>query len=205
MSKIDNNFEFDKTIEKEKPTIEKYNRSNLIYNSKFSFYEYYSINFNSLSLKSKFKVLSSLYNELIKFYTLTPKERKHKREKSDVFDNASQTYNEYLRTYFDQYMALSDVKKRKVGNKYDPANFFLVDVYNYNDWFIKGKSTDKQEESTDKEEFADLSDVLLLEGNEEEVKKRKRIKNIDPTQIINETSNIITSNKCWKQFKQIKK
>ena len=107
--------------------------------------------------------------------------------------------------HFDQYMALSDVKKRKVGNKYDPANFFLVDVYNYNDWFIKGKSTDKQEESTDKEEFADLSDVLPLEGNEEEVKKRKRIKNIDPTQIINETSNIITSNKCWKQFIQIKK
>ena len=31
-------------IKKEKPTFKKYNRSNLIYNSKYSFYEYYKIN-----------------------------------------------------------------------------------------------------------------------------------------------------------------
>ena len=58
--------EFDR-IKKEKPTIKKYNRSNLIYNDKFSFYEYYNIGFNSLSLTSKFKVLISFYIESNKF------------------------------------------------------------------------------------------------------------------------------------------
>ena len=32
--RLDNPFEFDKTIKKEKPTLKKYNRSNLIYESK---------------------------------------------------------------------------------------------------------------------------------------------------------------------------
>ena len=58
---FDKDIEFDKTIKNKKPTIKKYNRSNLICTSKFSFYEYYNINFNSLSLRSKIKVLSSFY------------------------------------------------------------------------------------------------------------------------------------------------
>ena len=103
--KFDNNFEFDKTIEKEKPTIEKYNRSNLIYSSKFSFYEYYDTNFNSISLKSKFKIFTFFYNELIKFYRLIPKIESAKEEKAIVFDDASEMYNEYLKTFSDQYMA----------------------------------------------------------------------------------------------------
>ena len=53
--KLDNTFEFDKRIKKEKPTFKKYNRSNVIYSSKYRFYEYYNINFNSLSLTSKKK------------------------------------------------------------------------------------------------------------------------------------------------------
>ena len=61
--------------------------SNLIYYSKFSFYEYYSINFNNLSLTSKFKVLTSFYNELNKFYRLilqqeSPKKKKKKKKKT---------------------------------------------------------------------------------------------------------------------------
>ena len=63
---LGNTYEFDR-IKKEKPTIKKYNRSNLIYNDKFSFYEYYNISFNSLSLTSKFKVLISFYIESNKF------------------------------------------------------------------------------------------------------------------------------------------
>ena len=35
--KVDDTYEFDKIIKKEKPTFKKYNRSNLIYNSKYSF------------------------------------------------------------------------------------------------------------------------------------------------------------------------
>ena len=40
----------------------------------------------------------------------------------------------YLETYFDQYMDLSDNKKRKLGNKYDSGNLFL-ETYNYDHWF----------------------------------------------------------------------
>ena len=39
--KLDITFEFDKQIKKEEPTFENYNKSNLIYNSKHSFYKYY--------------------------------------------------------------------------------------------------------------------------------------------------------------------
>ena len=58
--KLDSINESQKIIKKEKPTFKKYNRSNLICKSKHIFYEYYNINFNSRSLTSKYKVLTSL-------------------------------------------------------------------------------------------------------------------------------------------------
>ena len=67
-----------KIIEKGKPTFEKYNRSNLTYNSKYSFYEYYNINFNSFSLISKYKVLTSN-----KFYSLKPQQESTKKENNE--------------------------------------------------------------------------------------------------------------------------
>ena len=46
--KIDHAFEFDEPIKKEKPTLQKYIRSNLVYYSKYRFYLYYNIkNFDS--------------------------------------------------------------------------------------------------------------------------------------------------------------
>ena len=51
-----------------------------------------------------------------------------------MYDNASKLYNEYLEIYFDEYEALSDAQKRKLGNKYDPINLFL-ETYNYDAWF----------------------------------------------------------------------
>ena len=41
--KLGNTFELDKITKKEKPPLKKYNRSNLIYGSKYSFYPYYNI------------------------------------------------------------------------------------------------------------------------------------------------------------------
>ena len=41
--KLDDTFEFDEITKKEKPTSKRYTRSNLIYNSKYSFYPYYNI------------------------------------------------------------------------------------------------------------------------------------------------------------------
>ena len=75
--KLDNTFEFDKRIKKEKPTLKKYNRSNVIYSSKYRFYEYYNINLNSLSLTS---IKKTKKPPLLQSKTTT---RKYKREKSD--------------------------------------------------------------------------------------------------------------------------
>ena len=50
-------------------------------------------------------------------------------------------------------MALSDIKKRKLGNKYKPINLF-IETYNYDGWLENKVSTDTarkrdKEESTD--------------------------------------------------------
>ena len=79
-------------------------------------------------------------------------------------------YNDYLETYLEQCMALSDNKKSKLGNKYDPANLFLLDIYNYDAWFKNQKSTDATRKN-DKEKF----DMPPLEGDEE-VKEGKGLK-----------------------------
>ena len=71
-------------------------------------------------------------------------------------------------------MILSDAKKRKLGDKYDPKNLFL-EGYDYLVWSEnKEESTDK-EETNDKEESVDLSDMPPLEGDEE-VKEEKALK-----------------------------
>ena len=73
---------YDKIIKKEKPTFKKYNRSNLIFNSKYSFYEYYNIrNFNSLSLSSKYPILLYFYSDLNKFNNLNPQKEETKEKK----------------------------------------------------------------------------------------------------------------------------
>ena len=93
-------------------------------------------------------------------------------------------------------MAISDAKKRKLGDKYDPEKLFL-EGYDYSLW------SENKEESTDKKESVYLSDMPPLEGDEEV--KEGRIKIFNSKQIINETSNTISTNKNWKQFIQIKK
>ena len=70
---LNKTFESDKIIKKKTPTVKKYNRSNLIYDSKYSFYPYYNIkNFNSLSFTLKYPILFSFYSELNKFYCVNP-------------------------------------------------------------------------------------------------------------------------------------
>ena len=96
--KLDNIYEFDIIIKN--ITIKNYNRSSLIYNSKFIFYEYYNNNLNSLSLTSKFRFFTSFYNELNRFYRLIPQKESTKQKKTTVYDNGSEMYNEYLETYF---------------------------------------------------------------------------------------------------------
>ena len=58
--KLGDTFGFDKIIKKEELTFKNYNKSNLIYNIKFSFYKYYC--------GSK-KIVIKLSNQIIRFYT----------------------------------------------------------------------------------------------------------------------------------------
>ena len=57
---LHNTYEFDEVIKKEKPTFKSYERSNLMYNSKFSVSEYYNIKF---SLTSKYPTLLLFYSD----------------------------------------------------------------------------------------------------------------------------------------------
>ena len=54
---------------------------------------------------------------------------------------------------------------------------------NYYPWFENEKRGDKKE-SVDKEESADLNDMPPLEGDEEEVKKRKGLKSLTPNKLL---------------------
>ena len=54
----------------------------------------------------------------------------------NVYDTASKLYNDLLEIYFDEYNDLSDVKRKKMDPKYNPANLIL-DTYNYTNWFEK--------------------------------------------------------------------
>ena len=108
---LDNTYEYDKIIKKEKPTLKKYNRSNLIYDSKYKFYPYYNIkNFGSLSRVSKYPILFLFYSKLNKSNNMNPRKGPTKDKKMTEYDNASELYNEYLEIYFNQYMTLSDAK-----------------------------------------------------------------------------------------------
>ena len=62
----------------------------------------------------------------------------------------------HLEIYFDEYKTLSDVQKRKLGNKYDPINLIL-ETYNYDVWFENEESVDNTRK-IDKKESVDLSD-----------------------------------------------
>ena len=94
-------------------------------------------------------------------------------------------------------MALSEARKKKLGNKYDPKNFFLKG-YDYRVWL---------EELTDKEESTDIPPMppLPLEGDEEEVKEETGLEILTPNKLLSRLFNIISTNKSWKQFIQIKK
>ena len=161
--KLDNTFEFDKVIKKEKPTLKKYNRWNLIYDSKYRFYPSYNIeDFNSFSLTSKYPILFSLCSELNKFNNINPRKRQ-KDKKATAYDNASELYNEYLEIYFTRYMTISDAKKKE-------SWVIIMILKNKKEW-------------TDEEESVDLSNMSPLAGDEE-VKEGKGLKMLTPNKLL---------------------
>ena len=61
----------------------------------------------------------------------------------------------------------------------DPKNFFLK-RYDYSVWSENRKESTDENELTDKEKSVDLSAMLPLEGDEEEVKQRKLLRILNP-------------------------
>ena len=79
--KLDHTFDFDRIIKKEKSTLKKYNRSNLIYDSKYIFYVYHNIrNFNYLSQKSSISILFSFLSKLNNFNNINPQKWRTKEK-----------------------------------------------------------------------------------------------------------------------------
>ena len=72
-------------------------------------------------------------------------------------------YNHKKKIHFCKKKALSDAKKIKLGNKYDPINL-LFKAYNYDVWFESEESPDTTK--TDKKS-TDFPPMQLLEGDEE--------------------------------------
>ena len=68
------------------------------------------------------------------------------------------------------------MQKKKINPKYKPGKLF-VEGYNYNDW-------NKNVELTDKEESVDLSDVLPLSNDGEDVREWKVIKVSTPNKLL---------------------
>ena len=107
-----------KPNEKEEPTLKKYNKSNLIYNTKYSFYKYHpdGKKFDKLSFKSKYSFPIDFFNDLNEFNNLnTQKEKTQKKKKTNMYDTASELYNNLLATYFDEYYYLSGAERKKYG------------------------------------------------------------------------------------------
>ena len=83
-----------------------YNKSDLIYNTNHSFYDYYrnSKKFDKLLPKSKTLILRNFLNEIDKFSDLIS--RMTTQGKKRVFDKVSVLYNNFLGKYFDEYYDL---------------------------------------------------------------------------------------------------
>ena len=121
-------------------------------------------------------------------FNLNPREVRTKDKKATVNNNTSELYYEYLGIFFNQYITISEVRKRRLGDNYDPENLFL-DRYDY---FVLSKtekeSTDQDEstdknESIDKEESVAISNMQPLEGDEEKVEEGKRFKTLTPNKL----------------------
>ena len=181
--KLDDTYEFDNIIKKEKPVLENYSKSDLIYNSSYCFYKYYreSKKFDNLSLESKYLFLAEFFIDLNKSNKLNPKNKAQKRKKMNVYDNASDLYNNFLAIYFNEYNEILDAKRNKMKHKYEPKKLFL-ETYNYDVWFENQESSDTKRKS-DKEESVDLSYMPSLEGDEE-VKEGKGLKNLTPNKLL---------------------
>ena len=96
----------------------------------------------------------------------------------------------------------------------DPSNLFLKGI-KYHKWdkIFKDESKSQPEETIaervklrrQKENDENLCDMLLLEGDEEVLKKGKGVKILTPNKLLNRLPILLAQIKAGKQFTQFKK
>ena len=101
--KLDDTYELDKVIKKEKPTLQNYSKSDPTYDISYSFFKYYrdTKNSDNLSLKSKYSFLVKPFSDLNQQREST---NKTKNKKTNVYDKASDLCNYLLEIYFNETM-----------------------------------------------------------------------------------------------------
>ena len=83
-----------------------------MYNSKFDFRKYRNIcEYNGSSFKSKYNRLIRFYYELFEFKNLIS------QKKTIAYNTFTRLYNEYLKTYFDEYNSITNVEKEVIDKK----------------------------------------------------------------------------------------
>ena len=86
-----------------------------------------------------------------------------------------------------------------MGKRYDPIIFFLKNIYDV--WFENEESTYTTRFG---EEFADLSSMPSLEGDEEEVKERKELKMWAPYKLLTKLPILIAQIKALNNLNKLK-
>ena len=168
------------------------------------------------SFEAKYNRLILFYHRLNEFKKFTPQTLKTKsKKKKIVYNNALNLCNKLLSIYFNDYNNITNEKKEQMNKKYDPNNL-LIKGYK----FIDSKKVDEEKSKSQPEETIaervklirqkaddkDLTDTSSLEGDDNSdrrrcrSKRKERIKTLDSKQIINQTSNIISTSTSWKHF-----
>ena len=88
------------------------------------------------SFKSKYSYLLKFSNNLQKLIKMKPTNLDKIKEKERVYNTVSELYNKRFRNYYDDYNELSDVKKDKIDQKFEPINLKLEEC-DYDRWFTE--------------------------------------------------------------------
>lgn len=76
-----------------------------------------------------YPIWNSFYNEINIFNSVKQPKGPTKERKVTIYDSALERYNEYLEIHFNEYKTFANTKKGELGNKYDPINYFLEQLW----------------------------------------------------------------------------
>ena len=146
---------------------------------------------------------------------------KLKSKKRTVYNDAKKLYSKLLSIYYDDYDNVTDEEKERMGEKYNSKNL-LLKGQRFIELKKEQKSKSQPQETIaekvklrrrayhkdlfdssfpytddDSEEFTYIPDMPQLEGNEEEVKERKRLKMLTPKKLLPRLSILLAQIKAW--------